>query len=96
MIMLVHKHTGDAGIVYLVPAYIIPEVLIFYKGNRDSKLGPVCGTWLPKAILLPTDKFWLSMFRVPAVPGQSSTGYRGFTLSFTQVLHPVHGSGNFN
>lgn len=24
MIMLVHKHTGDAGIVYLVPAYIIP------------------------------------------------------------------------
>uniref|UniRef100_A0A8W8M4G6 CUB domain-containing protein n=1 Tax=Magallana gigas TaxID=29159 RepID=A0A8W8M4G6_MAGGI len=62
------------------------------KGNRESKLGPVCGTWLPKAILLPTDKFWLSVFRVPAEPGQSSTGYRGFTLSFTQVLHPAHGS----
>lgn len=92
MIMLVHKHTGDAAIVHLVPA----EVLIFYKGNRESKLGPVCGTWLPKAILLPTDKFWLSVFRVPAVPGQSSSGYRGFTLSFTQVLHPVHGSGISN
>nr|XP_022301583.1 uncharacterized protein LOC111109663 isoform X2 [Crassostrea virginica] len=66
------------------------------EGNRRSELGPICGTDSPGVIPLPSDKFWVSLFRVPAIPGQRSNQYGGFSLNFTHVLNPVHESAGLD
>ncbi|XP_062569386.1 uncharacterized protein LOC134231439 [Saccostrea cucullata] len=62
------------------------------KGNRRSELGPICGTQSPGELTLPQNKFWVSMYGGTTEEGQRSRWYQGFTLSFTQVLSPVHES----